>query len=388
MQEFYVDSVPGLNALCEQLRGSEWLAVDTEFMREKSYFPQLCLLQVSNGHLAASVDPLAIDDLAPLLDILYDPATVKIFHSGHQDLEIFYLLRQSLPVPLFDTQLAATLLGLGDQVGYGTLVQQVLEHSLEKGHTRADWSRRPLEQEQLRYALDDVIYLGEVYLKLVASLREKGRDRWLEDDFARLADPTTYAVDPDASWQRVKGRQRLKGIQLAVLKALSAWREERAIAANRPRRWIIKDEVLLDLARRMPGEIRQLERIRGLESGTVKHFGETLLERIAEARKIPKEQWPEEKRRSPRLSINQEAMADLLMCSLRLLAAEEGITPSALASQGDIERLIHGERDLAILDGWRKLIAGDALLEVLAGRRAPRVEEGKIYLGRAHRGEP
>jgi ribonuclease D len=326
------------------------------------------------------VDPLAIKDLGPLLDILDNPDTVKAFHAGYQDLEIFHHAWQRLPAPLFDTQLAASLLGLGDQVGYGTLVQQLLGHQLDKGHARTDWSRRPLEREQLRYALDDVIYLGELYLKLQAELETQGRADWLTEDFAELADPSFYTVDPGAMWQRIKGRKYLKGVQLAVLRALAAWREAEAKKADRPRRWILKDEALTELARRQPQGITDLEKIRGLEAGTIKRWGNTLLQLIADAKALPKEQWPREKAKPKRLTPNQEAVTDLLMCCLRLQGEKESIAPSALAARRDLERLVSGDRDMELLHGWRKLVAGELLVDVLEGRVVPRLVNGRLEL--------
>ena len=380
MQERHIETPEQLAALCEQIRDSQWLALDTEFMREKSYHPQLCLLQLCNGQLAASVDPLVLETLDPLLEILYDPKIVKIFHAGRQDLEIFHYLWGRLPTPLFDTQLAATLLGLGEQVGYGNLVRQLLGRDLEKGHTRADWSRRPLQTDQLRYALDDVIYLGEIYQRFRERLRDLGREAWLADDFELLADPATYITEPRMAWQKIKGRQKLKGVQLAVLQALADWRETEAQRVNKPRRWILKDEVMLDLSRQQTGSMEQLQQIRGLEVGTLKRQGKTLLQIVQRARQLPRTEWPQESGIPPRLSPNQEALADLLMCSLRLVAETNAISPTALGSRKDLERLASGERDLDILHGWRGALAGETLLKVLAGDAAPRMDNGRLTL--------
>ncbi|MCP4997122.1 MAG: ribonuclease D [Gammaproteobacteria bacterium] len=380
MQELYVDTPEQLQQLCDQLKGSQWLALDTEFMRERTYRAQLCLLQVSNGKIAACVDPIKLAALKPLMEIIYDPQIIKVFHAGRQDLEIFHDLYQKLPTPLFDTQLAATLLGLGDQIGYGNLVQKLLDHSLEKGHSRTDWSRRPLDEKQQRYALDDVIYLGEIYLQLVQRLEDKGRSDWLSEDFAFLANPTTYSADPNNMWQKIKGRQHLKGVQLAVLQTLTAWREEGARKANKPRRWILKDEVLIDLSRHQPREQKQLERIRGLEPGTIARRGETLLKLISDAKDKPKSEWPAEKARPARLNPNQDAVTDLLMACLRLLANDAHITPSALASRKDLEQLVTGEREIDLLHGWRRALAGESLLKVLEGDIVPRLADGKLIL--------
>jgi ribonuclease D len=380
MQEIHVETPKQLLDLCERIRGSRWLALDTEFMREKTYYPKFCLLQLCNGETAASIDPITLHDLEPLLEIIYDPSVLKVWHSARQDLEIFHHLWHELPAPLFDTQLAATLIGLGDQVGYGNLVGSILGHNLDKGHTRTDWSLRPLEKPQLRYALDDVIYLGELYLNLDRRLRELQRDQWLEEDFATLADPSTYINVPEDAWQRIKGRQKLKGAQLAVLRSLAAWRETSAMKADRPRRWILKDEVMVELARRQPGNAVGLERVRGLEAGTLKRHGNELLELIGAAARLPKSQWPGENNLWPRLSSNQDAQVDLLMCSLRLLSEKHRITPTAICNRRELEALVCGGRDLDLLHGWRRALAGEALLQVLEGKCSPSMENGRLTL--------
>ncbi len=380
MQELHIETAAQLQELCSKLRGSSWLALDTEFIREKTYYPHFCLLQISNGTVAASVDPLAIDDMSELVQIIYDHDIVKIFHAGRQDLEIFHQLWGKLPQPLFDTQLAATLLGLGSQIGYGNLVQKVIGKELEKGHSRTDWSRRPLSQDQLRYALDDVIYLGDIYLNITDRLDQLGRNTWLQEDFDTLTDPTTYRIDPQSMWKRIKGNQHLKGVQLAVLQKITAWREQQAESSNRPRRWILKDEVLVDLARRQPGDIKGLERIRGLEAGSIKRHGDTLLNLIKQAKQLPKTDWPQAHVRGPKLSANQEAITDLLQCCLRLIAEQEEITPAALANRRDLEQLAIGNMDSELLHGWRKALVGDAMLEVLDGRSNPQLDGGRLKL--------
>lgn len=380
MQEIHVETQQQLMNLCERIRGSHWLALDTEFMREKTYYPKFCLLQLCNGDIAASIDPLALDDLGPLLEIIYDSSVLKVWHSARQDLEIFHHLWQKLPAPLFDTQLAATLIGLGDQVGYGNLVGSVLGHNLDKGHTRTDWSFRPLEQSQLRYALDDVIYLGELYLNLDRRLRELQRDQWLEEDFAALADSSTYISVPEEAWQRIKGRQKLKGVQLAVLQSLAAWRETRAMQADRPRRWILKDEVMVELARRQPRNSDGLERIRGLEASTLKRHGNELLELMGAAARLPRSRWPRENNLPHRLSPNQDAQVDLLMCSLRLLAEIHRITPTAICNRRELEAMVGGVRDVDLLHGWRRALAGETMLQVLEGRCSPSMENGRLTL--------
>ncbi len=380
MLELHIENGAQLQELCVKLKNSAWLALDTEFIRDKTYYPKFCLLQISNGSVAASVDPLTIKDLSELVNIIYDEAIVKIFHAGRQDLEIFHQLWGKLPQPLFDTQLAATLLGLGDQIGYGNLVQKLTGRELEKGHSRTDWSQRPLSKEQLRYALDDVIYLGDIYLHINAKLESLGRDTWLQEDFAELTDPATYTIDPEVMWQRIKGNQHLKGVQLAILQKLTAWRERMAEQSDRPRRWILKDEILVDLARRQPGDAKGLERIRGLEIGVIKRNGDVLLKLISDAKELPREKWPQAKKRTASVTTNQEAMVDLLQCCLRLIAEQEEITPSALASRRELEQIVIGNNDPELLHGWRKELVGDVLVGVLKGKTTPKMENGKLVL--------
>ncbi len=384
MQEHYVETPEQLEALCKTIRTSSWLALDTEFMREKTYYPKLCLLQVCDGNVAACVDPLRLKTLTPLLEIIMDPAIRKIFHAGRQDLEIFHHLWGHLPAPVFDTQLSASLLGLGEQVGYANLVQQILGVELSKAHTRADWSKRPLQEGQLRYALDDVVYLGEMYLEIERRLTSLGRNHWMEEEFRLLADSDTYTQAPNDAWRKIRGIQRMKRSQLVVLQALAAWRENQAIKMNRPRRWLVKDEVLVELARRQPAELGQMEGIRGIESDFLKRESKQLLQLIKKARALPQDTWPSIQSPAPKLNPNEEALVDLLQCSLRLLAAEQQMTPAAFASRKNLELLVSGHRDLELLRGWRKMLVGNQLLQVMAGELVPRVENGALTLVRSH----
>ncbi len=259
-------------------------------------------------------------------------------------------------------------------------MEQQLGISLQKGLARTDWSRRPLEAAQLRYALDDVVHLGPLYLSLRERLQQLGREQWLEEDFQALSQAASYQTPDRDLWQKLRGHQQLKGGQLAVLQALAMWREQRAREADRPRRWIVKDEVLLEIARRQPKDLTQLERIRGVEPGLIKRHGRALLECVARAAALPREQWPDSQRIPPRLSPNQEAQCDLLMAALRLLAREQHISHGALASRRDLEQLVKGNRDIDLLRGWRKAMAGQALLELLQGKRQLQMRDGNLTL--------
>ncbi|GAB4357765.1 MAG: ribonuclease D [Gammaproteobacteria bacterium] len=375
----FINTPEQLQAFCHRLQDAGWLAVDTEFVREKSYYAELCLIQVATGEQVACIDPLAIDDLSPLMALLYDPGITKVFHAARQDLEIFFDLNGRVPAPVFDTQIAATLVGLGEQIGYATLVAKLLNITLDKSHSRTDWRQRPLSEAQIRYAADDVIHLGAAYLRLREKLEKAGRLDWLEEDFAALCDRSNYVNEPDEMWRRVKGAGRLKGVQLNVLRHLAAWRETQARRANRPRRWILRDELLLDMARLRPDTPAALAKLRGMEARTVERHGEELLRLIARASREPRAVWPTLPQAKP-LSERQAATIDALMAIIRLCAAEAGVSAGSLASRGDLEQLIRGDDRCALLHGWRYPLAGRAATEWLAGRRMLCSEQGELKL--------
>lgn len=377
MQEFYVNTPQQLLTLCQALQDSRWLAIDTEFMREKTYYAQLCLLQVASEDVIACVDPLALADMNPLLELIYNPVIVKVMHSARQDLEIFYDLRGELPGPVFDTQIAATLLGHGDQVGYGALVRAMCGVQLDKAHTRTDWCRRPLDPEQVVYAADDVRYLGHIYHAQRDELSRLGRLDWLSEDFAELTDSRRYAGTGQLAWRKVHHAHLLKGVQLAVLQALTVWREERAKTANKPRKWLLADEILFELARQMPKDDAGLAKIRGLEAGAAKRHGAELLELIARAAQLPKEQWPE-LQAPPRLDSSQAALADVLMAVVRLRSEESKVSSTSLATRKDLEHIVLGRRDAAPLHGWRRALVGDDLLGIVEGRLSLQVSDSGL----------
>ncbi|MER2601900.1 MAG: ribonuclease D [Candidatus Competibacter phosphatis] len=280
----YLVDQPALIEFCASLHGVTWLALDTEFIREQTYYPQLCLIQVASTDQIACIDPLALPSLEPLLAILYDPTVVKVLHAAYQDLEIFYYLSGAVPTPIFDTQLAAAVLGYGHQVGYANLAQQLLGVELEKTHTRVNWRQRPLLPEWLAYAADDVRYLRDIYRRQQMMLAECGGLEGLAEHFMAVTDPARYQPQPQEAWRRIRDHQRLRGgPQQAVLQALAAWREEQAIGNDRPRRWILHDGPLLDMARSLPADLESLARIRGLPPATLRRHGETLLALIATA---------------------------------------------------------------------------------------------------------
>jgi ribonuclease D len=377
MQELFIDTPAGLQELCQRLRGQPVLALDTEFLREKTYYAQLCLLQIAAEDLIACVDPLALADLGPLLEIIYDPTVTKVMHSARQDLDILFDLRGALPRPLFDTQIAATLLGYGDQLGYAALVKDLQGVELDKAHTRTDWSQRPLDDAQLHYAADDVRYLLPIYQQQRARLEAMGRLAWLQKDFDELTDPALYAPPESELWKRVRGTQKLRGRQLAILQGLAAWREQQARRSNRPRRWVLKDEVMVDLARRGPETLAEMEKIRGLEAKTLQRHGAALLEVMAQARQLPAAQWPS-RPEGRRLQPIQEGLVDVLMALVRTRGVEQEVSPQLLASRKELEAVVAGSRDCAVLHGWRNAVVGAELLAVLNGELAVQITAGRL----------
>lgn len=376
----YIDNPADLAAYCNELRRHDWFALDTEFMREKSYYPQLCLIQIATPEGAACIDPFGLDDLGPLLDLLYDPAILKVLHAARQDLEIFHVMRGTPPTPVFDTQLAATLLGHGDQIGYGALVKETLGVELAKAHSRADWSLRPLTPEQLAYAADDVRYLVQIYQQQRAALEQNGRLAWLAEDFAALSDARTYDNPPQEAWRRIKGVNLLKGAQLAVLQRLAAWREQQAQDSDRPRRWVLKDEVMFDLAKLMPDSLEQLGRLRGLEKGTLERHGRRLLELIQQGKKTPPNHWPRLET-VVRLTPQQEALVDAMMALVRLRAQEQQVSVPTLAPRREVERLLGGDADAALRHGWRAQLVGHDLERLLRGELWLHVVDGRLHIG-------
>src|SRR5687768_948095 len=263
-----ISDTESLEQLCERLARSDFVAVDTEFMRENTYWPDVCLFQVASREEAAAIDPKAEGlDLSPLLNLLVNNEDVlKVFHAGGQDLEIIYNLTGGTPHPLFDTQIAAMALGLGEQVGYSNLVESLIGKSLDKGARFTDWARRPLDKRQIDYAIGDVTYLAELFPRMLKRLRKTGRGAWLDQEMERLADPSNYANDPEQAWKRVRVASR-KADVLGRLKALAAWREQEARSKNLPRGRIMKDETLADIAAHPPRDQEALARVRGLSAG-------------------------------------------------------------------------------------------------------------------------
>ncbi len=373
----YVDTPAKLERLCQVLATSPWLAIDTEFLRESTYYPEFCLLQIAGEGALACVDPLRLFDLTPLWQLIYQPDKLKVFHAGRQDLEIFYHLNGRLPRPVFDTQLAAQLLGYPDQIGYAHLVAEVLGVPLDKGHTRTDWRKRPLSPEQIRYATDDVRYLGPLFLKLQERLEQMQRLAWLEQDCNALIDPATYTNPPEEAWRRIKGAGKLNSRQLAILKRLAAWREETAVASNQPRGWVLKDDLLCHIARLRPQTPEALTRLRGIDARLLNRHGATICQLVAESHADAiEETFP----RLPARTSEQEALLDLLSALVRLQAAKHGLNPATLASRKDLEQFLAHPEDSVLCQGWRRQLIGEELMAFLAGQKHFQIKGGRPRL--------
>ncbi len=373
----YVDTQSKLKTLCESIKDAKLLILDTEFIREKTYRAKLCLLQLATDDVVACVDPIALTDISPLMNIINDNNKLKVLHSARQDYEIFYDLNKELPQPLFDSQLAASLLGYGEQVGYGALVSKCLGVQLDKAHTRADWSRRPLSKEQIRYASDDVVYLRQLYPILIKQLTEQKRENWLNSEFEALCKPSLYITHPEDAWSKVKGINRLRPRQLAAAKNISQWREEMAIKKDLPRRWILADDILLAAAQLLPKDISQLEKINNIKKAIIDKSGKEILECVNKALQLNEADLPSSKK-PKRLSSDQDIVADLLLTQLKIIANEQNISPSNIANRKEIEKLIQGETHISLLQGWRYQLAGKTIQELLAGKFSLAIENNKI----------
>lgn len=359
MSEYiFIDRGDEAAALARDWAGVERLAVDTEFVRERTYRAQLCLLQVSDGERIACLDMLALDGPGPFAELLLDPGVRKVFHSARQDLEVLNEHLGAVPGPIWDTQVAAAMLGYPDQVGYTQLTGKELDVTLPKDHARTDWSRRPLSAEQLRYAAADVLWLLPLMDRLEAQLQRLGRDAWASQESAALCEPRLYAFDAEGAWQRVKGAGQLQGKALARLAALARWREEEARRCNRPRRWILGDDALLALAACEAATRDVLAGEALLPPSVLQRHGETLLTLLHEAA----HDAPPAAQALTRLEPVQDRLARKLMARVRELSAQHGISAPLLATRRDIEALVRGRRDLALLEGWRRELVGAELL--------------------------
>jgi len=374
----YINTADQLATLCEQIKQASWLALDTEFLREKTYYPKFCLLQIATPDWVVCVDPLVLPNLDDLFAAIYNPAIVKVFHSCHQDIEIFYQMTGKVPGPIFDTQVAAPLLGYQDNPGYAMLVSSLLNINLNKAHTRADWSKRPLTEAEIQYAADDVIYLCQIYQIMLKKLSALGRTDWLTQDFKALENPSNYQLEPQLAWLKIRGKNKLTARQLSIVQTLAEWREASAQAENRPKSWLLRDELIFDMAKLQPETATELANIRGISERTVQRYGRKLCELIATAKNndpIPLK----EKDRANKKSQQHEAILDILTALVRIRAEENSLNPTILATRKDLEALLFNEEeDCPLLHGWRYSMAGKELVGLLKGELLFGIQEDKL----------
>ena len=369
----YIRTQEQLKALVQQLRGTPLLAVDTEFIREHHYYPQLEIIQIATSEIEAILDFRALKTIDPFYEILNDPITIKVFHAATQDFEIFVHLTQSVPTPFFDTQVAAAMLGLGAQVGYARLVANLLKISVDKSQTLTDWSRRPLSASQIKYALGDVRYLLPIYQILRNQLTQIGREEWLEEEWQGMSNPSSYqGTLPHRAYLRIKGSNRLPLHQLVVLRELAAWREKEAVRRNCTVKMIARDQVLLELTRRQPRHMNELYQMRGLHQREIRRNGDLILNAIKHGKALPRHQWPVLPRRGVSMTSQEESLVALMQSWLRARAAEVKIAPNYLSTTAQLKKLVTASPSerakFPVLHGWRRRLVGEDLLAIIEGR--------------------
>jgi len=356
-----VTTEPELIEVISRLESAPAIGLDTEFLRERTYRAELCLVQLASRDMAVCIDPLAVKGVAALTKLLGAGGPLKVMHASRQDLEVL-CPDVGLTQPVFDTQVAAALIGMPSQIGYGELVRRLLGHELSKAHTRTDWSRRPLSAEQIEYALDDVRYLLPLKEALEEELARLGRTEWLREELEPLTDIRSLMVVPEQAWLRVKGLRGLDEHRTRLAIELGAWRERRAVERNRPRGWILEDSALREIVARVPRTLDELAAIPEMPPGVVKHCGLELLDRVRAANiPDPPPSLPARVRPDPA----RNSLVKKLSALNQTIAAEIGLSPEVLATRRDLEQLADGDRDTSVLQGWRKAIIGERLLAAL-----------------------
>ena len=373
-----------LAALCERLAQHEFVCVDTEFMRENTYYPLLCLIQIGNEEEAAAVDPLAKDiDLDPLWDLLCaNEDVLKVFHAGGQDVEIVYNFTGKTPHPIFDTQIAMMAISQSEQIGYANLVESWLNKTIDKGARFTDWSRRPLTERQIEYAIGDVTYLAKIFPRMLKKLIKTGRGAWLDAEMEKLADPANYANDASLAWKRIRSPGRNPQV-LGRLKELAAWREKEAQDKDIPRGRIIRDETLADIAGHPPKAQADLAKVRGLSNAWKENdIGKRLMRVIRDAEPLSADEMPDKPKRGAPLGKEGALVADLLKLLLKIRAREIDVASRLLTRSDELEALAAGVRKLPMLEGWRYETFGKDALDLVEGKLAFAVERGKLKMTR------
>ncbi len=377
-----ITTTEALSDLCARLAKSDFVAVDTEFMRENTYWPELCLVQIANTEEAAAIDPMAPGiDLTPLLDLMCENEDVlKVFHAGGQDVEIIVNLTGKTPHPIFDTQIAMMAISQSEQIGYANLVETWVGVTIDKGARFTDWSRRPLTERQIEYAIGDVTYLAGIFPKILKKLIKTGRGLWLDAEMEKLADPANYLTDPGVAWKRIRQPGRNPQV-LGRMKALAAWRESEAQHKNIPRGRIMRDETLADIASHPPKVQGDLAKVRGLSPAWKDNdIGKRLMKVLAEAEPLPKSEMPEKIKQGAPLGKEGALVADLLKLLLKIRAREIDVAPRLLTRADEMEALAAGVRKLPVLEGWRYEVFGKDALDLVEGKLAFAVEKGRLKM--------
>jgi len=371
MTVHFITETAELKKFCKAMAKEKFITFDTEFLREKTYFPQLCLVQIGGAKEAAAIDPLADDiDLQPLYDLLMNDKVLKVLHAARQDLEIFYQLMGQVPTPLFDTQVAAQVLGMGDNLGYEALIRQRLNLQIDKGQRFTDWSHRPLTESQLEYAIGDVTHLRGAYESMVKELTKRKRLTWVADEMAELTNPSIYFLEPENAWQRIRFRAK-NAEHLGRLKQLAAWREEKAQVEDVPRVRIIRDEVLTELATNLPKSEEQMKRVRSFPQHLKSDWRSELWKLCEALPALPESEWiePEKKKRT---SAKTEGRLEMLRLLMKQNTRTHDVSASFIANRETLEDFAAGDYDEShpLMHGWRYEVFGKDAVELMQGKRA------------------
>ncbi|MCI5049540.1 MAG: ribonuclease D [Rickettsiales bacterium] len=367
-----------LQAACDDLSTNHFLTVDTEFIREKTYYPKLCLIQVAGEDHNFIIDPLAEGmDLSAFFKLMENPEILKIFHAAQQDVEIFVRLTGSVPSPIFDTQIAAMVCGFGESVGYEALVNKLLGKSLDKASRYTDWEQRPLTERQLKYAIADVTHLRAIYEELSDKIEAQGRHEWIAEELDKLSQLSQYQIDPEESWRRLKYKNRSPEY-LNLLRAAASWRERLAQVKNIPRGRLLKDEVLLQIANMNPKNMEELAQVRGALKHLNADNAQALMAALEAAREKDKDEYPKDEKRKPMLSPEQEALADVLKMLLKLQCEQTGVASKLVAKKEDIVALLLEQPDLDCLKGWRNEVFGQYAIAFLEGKLILKSQDKRI----------
>ena len=376
----YIDNQEGLAALAKEAMTSRYVAIDTEFLREKTYYPNLCLVQLCTEGGTYVVDPFAVDDLGVLAPVFENEAAVKLFHAGTQDIEILYREVGAMPRPIFDVQVAAALLGQSYQAGLASLLSSFLGVSLKKSDSFTDWTRRPLAASQLSYAAEDVIYLPRLYEVMTTRLEELGRLHWLDDEFADMTNPENYEVDPYARYRRLKRGNQLSRKQMAAAREVAAWREVQAQRRDIPRKWVLSDEQVVEACKREATSIDELFMVRGVKQGMSTRDAREVAQLMKKAFASDESTWPKPDAPS-QCEPNVDFPLDLMQALMRARSKETGIAMQTFGSHGDMALLARGHvEESALMKGWRRKIIGNDLVRLLEGRIRLGLNENELVV--------